>query len=343
MSKKRIALIVISVLLVVGGGIAWYFYQKIYAPNIKTPNGKEAFVFIHSGDDYHNVLANLSPFLKDVDAFEWTAARKDYNDSSIKPGRYRLTDGMANNTLINMLRGGLQAPVRVTFNNVRLKTDLAGKIGKYLEIDSIGIINLLNDRSTAKNYGFNDTTFMAMFIPDTYEFKWTTTAQQFVERMKKEYDKFWTDERKKLAGELKLSPTQVSTLASIVQSETNMADERKRIAGVYINRLNVGMPLQADPTLKFAVGDFTLKRILNKHMEVESPYNTYKYAGLPPGPICLPDAPCIDAVLNYERHDYLYFCAKEDFSGYSNFAVTYQQHLQNAQKYQSALNKRGIR
>ncbi|MCK9255795.1 MAG: endolytic transglycosylase MltG, partial [Bacteroidales bacterium] len=204
-------------------------------------------------------------------------------------------------------------------------------------------VKLLKSQDLAKKYGFNENTFLAMFIPNSYEFYWNTSAEQFVERMAKEYKNFWTEERKQKAANLGFSQSEVSTLASIVEAETQKNDEKARIAGVYINRLNIGMLLQADPTVVYATGDFFLKRVLNKHLEINSPYNTYKYSGLPPGPINIPSISSIDAVLNYEKHNYKFFCAKDDFSGYHVFAVTNAQHEANARKYHQALRSAGIR
>jgi UPF0755 protein len=237
----------------------------------------------------------------------------------------------------------MQTPLNVTFNNVRTKEDLAGKVSKYLIADSLSILNLFYDENKIGKFGFNTETYRAMFIPNTYQFYWTTSAEQFADRMKTEFDKFWSDERRKKAENINLSPVEVTVLASIVQSETAKNEEMTRIAGLYINRLNRGQLLQADPTVKYAVGDFSLKRILNVHLEVDSPYNTYKYAGLPPGPINFPETSAIDAVLNYEKHNYIYMCAREDFSGYHNFAVTLTEHNRNAAKYRRELDKLKIR
>jgi UPF0755 protein len=233
--------------------------------------------------------------------------------------------------------------VGVTFNNLRTREDLAGKISRYLQTDSLSIINLFYNEALIQRFGFTPQTFKAMFIPNTYEFYWTTNALGFAERMKSEYDRFWNKQRLEKAHFAGLNQVEVIILASIVQAETAKTDELSRVAGLYINRLKRGQLLQADPTVKYALGNFGLKRILNVHLEVESPYNTYKYAGLPPGPINFPEISTIDAVLNYEHHDYLYMCAKEDFSGYHNFAKTLNQHNLNALKYQKALNENGIR
>jgi UPF0755 protein len=237
----------------------------------------------------------------------------------------------------------LQTPLNVTFNNVRTKEDLAGKVSKYLVADSLSILNLFSNESLIQKYGFTTETFRTMFIPDTYEFYWTTSAEEFAERMKSEYDKFWNAERRKKAEEINLTPAEITTLASIVQAETAKKEEQNRIAGLYMNRLKNGQLLQADPTVKYAVGDFSLKRILNVHLHIDSPYNTYKNAGLPPGPINFPETTAIDAVLNFERHNYLYMCAKEDFSGYHNFAVTLDEHNRNAAKYRRELDKLNIK
>jgi len=233
--------------------------------------------------------------------------------------------------------------VKVSFISVRSLDILAGKVAANIEADSTEIAQLLKSPETAQKYGFDERTFMAMFIPNSYEFYWNTSAEQFVERMAKEFKAFWTEERLQKAENIGMTQSQVSTLASIVEVETQQNDEKARVAGVYINRLNLGMLLQADPTVVYAVGDFTLKRVLNKHLEIESPYNTYKYSGLPPGPINIPSISSIDAVLNYEKHNYKFFCAKDDFSGYHVFAVTNAQHEANARKYHKALRNAGIR
>jgi UPF0755 protein len=249
---------------------------------------------------------------------------------------------MSNLQLVRKLRSGQQTPVRVTFNTIRTQEDLAEKISANLEVSKEQFLELLQDSVYIRKFGFEEETIMSVFIPNTYEFWWDTSAEELFERMHKEYQIFWTDARKQKAQDLGLSQQEVSTLASIVQAESQKSDERPKIAGVYLNRLRIGMPLQADPTLVFAAGDFSIKRLTAKQMAIDSPYNTYKYAGLPPGPINLPDINSLDAVLNYEKHSYLYFCAKEDFSGYHSFAVGYDEHLSNARRYQRALNAANI-
>ena len=329
-----------TILLVLGG---YWAYRTVMSPNVTTPEGKEAVIYIPTGSDYEAVKNILSQgnFLANEKSFNWVAQRKDL-PNNVHPGRYVLKNGMSNNQLVNMLRGGLQTPVNVTFNNIRDVDQLAGRIAKQIEADSASISQLLHNQEYIGEHGFNNNTIPALFLPDTYQFYWNTNAEGFVTRMLQEYSKFWTDERKEQAKNLGLSPIQVSTLASIVNKETNMSDEMPRVAGVYLNRLKSNWLLQADPTLIFALNDYSIKRVLNVHKEVESPYNTYKYIGLPPGPICIPSIAAVKAVLNAEQHHYYYFCAKEDFSGYHNFAKTLAEHNRNAAKYQQALNQRGI-
>jgi UPF0755 protein len=262
---------------------------------------------------------------------------------NIKPGKYEIDSKLNYLELIRMLRSGKQVPVKLTFNNIRLKTDFAERIGAQLMFDSSTLLERLNDSTVDADLGFDAETILTMFIPNTYEMYWNTSVDDFLERMKKEYKRFWTQERLEKAEEIHLSPVEVSVLASIVEEETARKAEFPVVAGLYINRLRKGMLLQADPTVKFAVGDVTLKRILNYHLQIDSPYNTYKNPGLPPGPIRLPSISAIDGVLNYREHAYLYMCAKEDFSGEHNFAVTLSEHSANARRYQEALNKNHIR
>jgi len=332
-------LMILVVTIIITGYRAYHLYNSIFQPNVV----KEGFIYIPDGADFRQVIDSLESgnFLKKTKTINWVAKKKNYPDL-IKPGAYKLQKGWNNNKLIDVLRAGDQTPVKVTFNNVRFKEELAGKLGKYFQSDSTDFINSLSSPEVAIKYGFTPETFPCMFIPNTYEFYWTTTPEKFIKRMNTEYKKFWNDERKEKAKEIGLTPEEVSTLASIVQEETIKQDEMPIIAGVYINRLKRGWPLQADPTVKFAVGDFSIARISNGDLEIDSPYNTYKYKGLPPGPIDFPDISSIDAVLNYEKHKYLYFCAKEDFSGYHNYAKTLREHNINAKKYQEELNKRKI-
>lgn len=339
--KLNLALALVIMFSIVGFS-GWHFYTTIYSVNVDVGTDGEYF-YIPTGSEFNDVVAALSRenIILNRASFEWVAEQKNYK-LNIKPGRYKLRPDMNNNQLVNLLRSGEQEPIMVTFNNVRFKEDLAGKVGQYIEADSSEIIELLNDEDFVAKYGFNSNTFLTLFLPNTYEFWWNTSAEQFIERMATEYKKYWTTERKNKATNLGLSQSEVSILASIVQKETNKTSEKPTVAGVYLNRLKKGMLLQADPTLVYANRDFTAKRVLNKHKKIDSPYNTYKYKGLPPGPICLPSISSIDAVLNAKSHSYLYFCAKADGSGYHSFASTYREHLRNAREFQRELNRRKV-
>ncbi|MCF8465579.1 MAG: endolytic transglycosylase MltG [Flavobacteriales bacterium] len=341
-SWKKTLTIILVILTCLGGASAWELYSIIYGSNVGLDKDKVYFL-IPTGSTFQDVSNALvkQGYINSQATFEWVSEQKKYK-LNIRPGRYRLRNGMSNNELVNLLRAGLQEPVMVTFNNVRFKEDLAGRVGRVLEADSLEIIELLNDDNFVEEYGFNTSTFLTVFLPNSYEFWWNTSAEEFVERMTTEYKQFWTEERRAKAKNLGLSQSEVSILASIIQKETNKADEKPTIAGVYYNRLKKGMPLQADPTLVYANRDFMARRVLNKHKVIDSPYNTYKYKGLPPGPICLPSIQSIDAVLNIKPHKYLYFCAKPDGSGSHSFACTYNEHLQNAREFQRELNKRQV-
>lgn len=317
------------------------FYMPNTSPNVKISE----VIFIPTGSTFEDVMDTLrrEKILIHENSFRWLAKIKKY-DSKVKPGRYRILKGMTSNEIINLLRGGLQEPVNITFNNIRTKNQLISRISQKLEADSAELVALLNnDLWLNENFGLKSETALTLFIPNTYFINWNTSAKEFIERMHTEYKKFWTEERKAKAKAINLSPTEVSILASIVQAEQLMfPDERPTIAGLYLNRLRIGMALQSDPTLIYAIGNFSISRVLNKDKQVDSPYNTYKYAGLPPGPICIPEISSIDAVLNYEKNNYLYMCAKDDFSGRHNFAKTIYEHNKNAEKYRRALNKQKI-
>jgi UPF0755 protein len=333
-------IIFVAFAFIIVGIRGYQLYQYVFRENVKT----NFVLYIPNIATYRQVTDSLemNDALISLKAFHWVSKKKEYA-KSVKTGRYLLKKGMNTNQIVNMLKGGMQTPLKVTFNNVRTREELAGKVSKYLIADSLSILNLFSDEKQIQEFGFTTETYRTMFIPNTYEFYWTTTAKEFAGRMKMEYDNFWNEERRKKAEEINLTPAEVTTLASIVQAETAKKDEQKRIAGLYMNRLRRGQLLQADPTVKYAIGDFSLKRILNAHLEIDSPYNTYKYAGLPPGPINFPETSSIDAVLNYEKNKYMYMCAKEDFSGYHNFAVTIDEHNRNAAKYRAALDRNNIK
>ncbi len=336
---NKIVIIVFAVAFVFAGLRGYQLFQYIFEENVKNPGA----ISIPKEASFQQVLDSLdsADILINEKAFRWVSKRKDY-PQFIKPGKYVFYEGMNTNQMVNMLKAGNQKPVSVIFNNLRFIDDLAGKVSSYIEPDSITLLDYLTNEEVIKELGFDKHSFHAMFIPNTYEFYWTTTPEQFTKRMKAEYDRFWTKERLEKAEKLKLTPIQVSTIASIVQEESLRKKEKLRIAGLYINRINRGMLLQADPTIKFALGDFGIKRVLNKHLEIDSPYNTYKNKGLPPGPINFPEVSSIEAVLNAEKHSYLYMCASDQFDGTHNFARTLREHNANARKYQRALNKNKI-
>ncbi len=343
-TKKRLLWVFFLFLIIGSGGyFAYHYYEKIYGINTNIESS-ETYIYIPTGSNFQDVIDTLSAnqILIDKNSFIWLSGIKKYS-YNIRPGRYLLRSGMNNNELINLLRSGQQIPVKVVFNNIRTKEELAETIAQQLEFFHQELLKLLNDQDYIRKYGFNKHTINCMFIPNTYEFYWNTTADEFCKRMHSEYKKFWTEQKKEKAKKIGLSLVEVSILASIVQAEQNNHDDEKpRIAGLYINRLKRGIRLQADPTLIFAKKDFSIKRLLNKDKKLDSPYNTYKYAGLPPGPINLPEISSINAVLNYEKHNFLYMCAKADFSGYHNFSKTLRQHNIYARRYRQALNRRRI-
>lgn len=341
--KTKIYLIVIITFSVLLTSLSFYFYQAFFSPNALIDKEEPYTLKIPSNAVFKNVSDSLynNNIINDVITFSFVAKVMKYQEA-VKPGLYTIPPRTNNLNLVRLLRSGKQTPVNVTFNNVRVKEDLAEKITRNLEISEDQFLNLVMDSVYIRKFGFEEETIMAMFIPNTYEMWWNSSPENLFDRMYKEYERFWTEDRKQKAANIGLSPLEVSTLASIVQAETQKADERARVAGVYMNRLKIKMPLQADPTLVFAAGDFSIKRVLNIHKEIDSPYNTYKYTGLPPGPINLPEISALDAVLNYENHQYLYFCAKDDFSGYHAFATNLNEHLNNARRYQNALNKAKI-
>lgn len=340
----RVVFVIFALLLILAGVATWKSYSVLIDPNVYTGSEPEAYINIPTGSNFEDVKKILydNKLINSKTNFEIVAKLRKY-DISVKPGRYRLTDDMGNLDLIRMLRSGNQAPVKVIFNNVRTPEQLAGRISAQIEADSASIISLINNLEYLDSLGVTRNSIFTILIPNTYEFYWNTNAKTFLERMKRESEKFWQGSRDKRLEIINLNRHEVITLASIIEKETNMNDEKARVAGVYMNRLKNGWLLEADPTLVFAHGDFEIKRVLNVHKEIESPYNTYKNKGLPPGPICLPSITSIDAVLNYEQHDYMFFCASDDFSGYHSFAKTLEQHGVNARRYRAALDRRNIR
>lgn len=336
-------MILLLLVITIGGFFGRKYYQWVFAPNVTILETADPFLYIPTNSAFDDVVELLKKgnYLKDEKGFTWVANIKQYS-TNIKPGRYQLKNGLNNNELVNLLRSGRQTAVKVTFNNIRTREQLAGVISQRIEADSIALLDVLNNNQFFKQFNLDQETALTLFIPNTYEFWWNTSAESFIKRMHTEHTRFWNAERLKLAKACNLSPVEVSILAAIVDEETIKADEKPQVAGLYLNRLAKGIRLQADPTIKYAIGDFTVNRILNKDLETDSPYNTYMYAGLPPGPIRIPSVSGIDAVLKHTQHKYLYMCAKDDFSGYHNFAKTLSQHNQNAAKYRKALHARKI-
>lgn len=327
---------------------SFYAWQLVKTPNLNThpAPGKEAepfSLYIPKGAVYESVIDSLKAhkMLDNELSFRFVSKLMKY-PQRVKAGHYRIKPDMGNYDAITKLRSGSQDPITLTFNNIRLKSDLINKIGSRFAFGPEGLRPILDNPDSCKQYGFDTTTIVCLFIPNSYELFWTAKPAAFMNRMATEYKAFWTADRKAKAAELGLSQTQVQTLASIVRAETNKPDEQPRVAGVYLNRLQRGIKLEADPTVIFANNDFTIRRVLNRHLTFDSPYNTYRYAGLPPGPINLPPPGAIDAVLNAEKHDYLFFVVKADFSGYHTFSRTMSEHLANARLYQQELNRRKI-
>ncbi|MBO6829974.1 endolytic transglycosylase MltG [Allomuricauda sp.] len=331
--------------LLICGFIAYQIYNAIFSPNTQF-NNEEAFVYIASDATFSDVTKSLEPLLKDLSTFESVAKRKGYI-TNIKAGKYAIQKGMNNNEIINTLRSK-NLPVQISFNNQESLASLAGRIAEQIEADSLSLLQTLDDADFLASTKFDEDTKLAMYIPNTYEFFWNTDAERFRDRMKTEYDRFWNDERIAKAKKLGLTPNEVTSLAAIVQKETAKVDERPRVAGVYLNRIRRGMLLQADPTVIYAIKketgnyDTIIKRVLFRDLEMDSPYNTYKYAGIPPGPITMPDISSIDAVLNPEKHDYLYFVADVSNFGYHLFAKTLAQHNRNKVQYTRWLNQQKV-
>jgi UPF0755 protein len=335
---RRIFLIAVIIAAIIGG-LAVY---KVFGPTAGT-SSKGEYLYIRTGSNYEQVKQALKEqgFVKDLTTFDLLAKQANYPEN-VKAGKYHITRGMSNYNIIRMLRSGRQAPVKMVINKLRTKQDLVNLIGSNLEADSLVLKQMLRDPVYLSQFGLDTNTAMCAIIPDTYEMWWNTNADKAFRKLAKYYGAYWTDEKKEKASAHGLTPQEVITMASIVEEETNNNAEKPHIASVYLNRINKGMRLQADPTAKFAVGDFAIRRITSAITGIASPYNTYYVSGLPPGPICTPSKKSIEAVLNAPKTDYLYFCAKEDFSGSHRFAASYSEHQKNASLYQQALNARGI-
>lgn len=344
MSIKKIitlsAVAVISVLMIYG----FILISRIFSANTKFEE-KEVYVYVPTGANYTDVKKILEPYIKNFDNFEMVANKRSYPEN-VKSGRFLLKKDMNNIDLVRTMRSNV--PVKLAFNNQERLENFAGRVGSEIEADSLSLMKAIKDSTFLKENGFNEENVFAMFIPNTYEIYWNTSAEKFRDKMIKEYHNFWTAERISKAEKQGLTPVQATILASIVHKESVKKDERPRIAGVYLNRLRLAMPLQADPTviyaLKLKANDFdqVIKRVFYNDLIMKSPYNTYVNVGLPPGPIAMPDITALEAVLNPEKHDYLYFCASIDRFGYHEFASTYEQHQMNAKKYSDWIAGQGV-
>ncbi len=335
-------LVLALIILMIG---AYFIYNRILGGGVPA-HLSDYYVLIPTGASYEQVLDSLTQkrFVRNERIFTLLAERMNYKRKVMRSGRFELKPGWTMIQVIRHLRGGQQAPVQLVLNNERLIDNVAAKVARFIEPDSVEILSWLQNDEYLQSIGYNRDNLMSLFIPNTYEMYWNSTPQQFVERMRKEHDAFWSkNSRRRKAEALGLTPAEVYTLASIVEKETNQNVEKARIAGVYLNRLRIDMPLQADPTAVFATRDFETKRVTEYHLKFDSPYNTYKYRGLPPGPICMAGIASIDAVLNPESHDYIFFCAIGDESGLHAFARTLDEHNQNVARYVQNLRARGLR
>ncbi|MEZ4907902.1 MAG: endolytic transglycosylase MltG [Saprospiraceae bacterium] len=345
MNKKyKVIFIALLILLIVVISTMFFSPLKYIWENNIADKDNDIELYIPSGSSFDDVKQLLidSNALKNVKIFDIVSGLLNYKKDNVPSGRYILKSPMNTISIVRKFRAGDQTPVNVTFNNVRTINELAGRIGNKLALDSIQIMEKVNDADYLSNLGFNKDDILSMFIPNTYQMFWNISVDKFFDRMKSEYDKFWNARKEKLDSS-GMSATEIYTIASIVEKETLVSDEKPKIASVYLNRLKTGMKLQADPTVVFANGDFSLTRVYNKHLSIDSPYNTYMYEGLPPGPICMPDVSTIDAVLNSEDTDFIFFCAAPDNSGRHLFAKNLAEHARNANKYRQWLDKLNVK
>ncbi|MCF6222226.1 MAG: endolytic transglycosylase MltG [Flavobacteriaceae bacterium] len=340
--KKIIAVILISLLLI-SAIIAYNFYGKVYHKNVN----ETTFILIPTNANLELVAQLLSPYLSNQKNFVWVAKKKNYHNK-IRSGKFKILKGMSNDDLVNHLRGGKAETIQLIFNNQDTFEKLAGRIAIQIEADSISVLKAMQDKNFLKKNNFTNATALAMYIPNSYDFYWNTSAIKFRDKMLIEYQRFWNKSRKAKASKQNLTPIQAVTLASIVQKETASISERPLVAGLYLNRLKDFWPLQADPTIIYAIKQekgqhIEIKRVLNKDLTIDSPYNTYANFGLPPGPIGMPDISSIEAVLNPNNHNYYYMCASIEKIGQHEFAKSLSQHNKNARKYQNWINKQGIK
>jgi UPF0755 protein len=332
---KKIILVLFSILCLLAGFAAW----KMFGPATSTPHGE--FFYIKTGEHYSGVKDSLvnQRYISSAWWFDKTARLFGFSADRVKAGRYKINKGMSLFQLVRMLKNGRQTPVNLVITKLRTKEDFARKTGSLFECDSMQMMAFLDNPDSLDRYGLDTNTVMTAILPDTYTYFWNTTPSRIFKKIYENSQLFWNEERSEKAANHGLTPAQAYILASIVEEETNDKNDKPLIASVYLNRLSRGMPLQADPTIKFALRNFTLKRIYQKYLSVESPYNTYRNKGLPPGPICTPSRQTIEAVLDSPGTDYLYFVAKSDLSGKHVFTSNYNDHLKYAKEYQQLLNK----
>lgn len=336
-----VSVVLISVLMIYG----LILLNQIFSANTKFTE-KEVYVYVLTDSKYDDVKKILAPYVKNMNRFDLVASKRGY-DENVVPGRFLLTNGMNSYALVKAMR--MNSPVKLAFNNQERVEDLAGRVGSQIEADSLSLLTSFKDSIFLKENGFNEENVLAMFIPNTYEVYWNTSAVKFRDKMIKEYRNFWTKERVAKAEKQGLTPIDATILASIVHKESVKKDERPRIAGVYLNRLRAGMPLQADPTVIYAIkkksNDFeqVIKRVFYNDLTMSHPYNTYNNLGLPPGPIAMPDITALEAVLTPEKNDFIYFCASIDRFGYHEFAATYEEHTKNAKKYSDWINSQDVK
>jgi len=337
----KIGFLLTFMILFVSG--TFYIYQLFFASNYLVGEKESRYLYIPQGADFKQVKDSLEKnhLVHDFLPFAFVSRLIGYRDH-VKSGAYLIEPNEPNFSVIRRLKAGRQTPIKLIFNSIRTKAQLIERMDAKLELSEEDLLEELDGSEVKEKYKLDAYNSISLFIPDTYEVYWNIKPEALIEKMGKAFARFWNEERLAKAEKLKLSPAQVMTIASITQAETNKIDEMPRVAGVYLNRISLDMPLQADPTVVFAVGDFGIKRVLSGHKAIDSPYNTYKYNGLPPGPIAIPSRQAVDAVLNFETHNFLFFCAREDFSGYHNFTTDFTAHLRNARIYQAALNKAGI-
>ncbi len=336
---------ILLVLVILATGLAYYGYNIIYGPNI-SDTLTETSLNLPQGTDFDTLTKILVDKDIIIDEFNFRMVSKlmKFNTRKNISGRFEIVPGWSNRELISLLRANKQVTINVTINSVRLISDMAGKVSQYIEPDSLKLLNYLTDEDNLLEWGYTTETILSLFIPNTYQFYWDTSPEKFVKRMQTEHDKYWnTKNRKENLAKHGLTPAESYTLASIIEKETTNPKETKTISGVYHNRLRQGIALQADPTVVFGVGDFTIRRVLNKHLEHPSPYNTYLHLGLPPGPIYMPTLSSLDAAIFPEDHKYIFFCAKPGYDNEHSFAKTLSQHNRNARMYHSWLNKEGIK